>query len=526
MKTLERSGGLALHYSSANEYKMDSRYGVVLADETECAFGFVMKGSVKVTLEADGRERTGKAAYGEVFYIPSYCRCTMRSGDKQSCQVLTIRFHRSVSGSGAGEAFPPEMSAWHGRTDALRLHRFRMPRVRNWVQELLNNRPEEDPTYYFTVHSHLYAIAAEFMAHLAKAKDKDVDLTDYVLQIKHHMLEHSEAPMDIEEIARLSGASPARFYQVFKRHTGLSPLQFMTMVKMNESLRLLSNTSLSITEVAQAVGYPDPLYFSRLFKKHMGITPTDYAAFAKTRVANLCPVFRGDLSVLGITPVLELPREWYDDPDKDKYVKRIEYCRPEIIFTAPVADEVLATLLQLCTVDMIKWKGYPWRERLREIGTVLRMPTVADRWLSYFELKLDYARYHIRRHLGSDPYLVVSVFEPFYRVYGTQRIKMSDLFYGELHITPPLAAHSIAFLDTASFDEVAGLDCDNILLLVSKAISDDTCIKLEEEWLRLKRHRPQKHCIIIRHEEPLLYNASFYENLIDEFVGTLLSYQN
>ncbi|CAG7644278.1 helix-turn-helix domain-containing protein [Paenibacillus allorhizosphaerae] len=524
MGSLELSGGLALQYSDTQEYKMDSRYGVVIANEPYGAFGFVMKGSVKVTLEAESRGRTGKAAYGEVFYVPPHCRCTMQSSDKQTCHVMMIRFY--FSGREPSESSSLEMSALLGRTDELRLHRFRMPRVRSWAQDLLSNRSGEDPSFYYLVHSYLYVIAAEFMAHLTKSKDKDVDLTDYVLQIKQHMLEHSDAPMDIEEIARLSGASPARFYQVFKQHTGLSPLQFITMAKLNESLRLLASSTLSVTEAAQAVGYPDPLYFSRLFKKHMGLTPTDYAVLAKKRVANLCPVFRGDLAVLGITPVLELPREWYDAPDKDKFVKQIEYCRPELIFTAPVPDELYATLSQLCPVVMITWKGYPWKARLREIGGVLHMPTVVERWLSYFEMKLDYARYHIRRHLDSNPYLVVSVFEPFYRVYGTQRIKMSDLFYGELHIMPPVSAQQISFLDTPSFEEVAELDCDGILLLVPASITDDACIKLEEEWLRLKRHRPRKHCIIIRHEEPLLYNASFYEGLIDQFVNTLLIYGN
>ncbi|MFH5187282.1 helix-turn-helix domain-containing protein [Paenibacillus sp. TAB 01] len=370
--------------------------------------------------------------------------------------------------------------------------------------------------------SYLYAIASEFMAVLEKPKVTDDDLTDYVTQIKQSILEHCSAQLDIEEVALLSGSSYTRFYQVFKKHTGLSPLKFLTNTRLNESLRLLANAPASIMEVAHSVGYSDELYFSRLFKKHMGLSPTEYAACAKTRVANLCPVFRGDLAVLGLTPVLELQREWFSDPHKDKYYQRIEQSRPGIIFTSPVADEVYNTLSQIAPVVMIKWKGYSWKERLLQISRRLQIPTVAEWWLAYFQMKVEHARGHLREHLGDEPFLVVSAFEPFYRVYGLQRIKMKDLFYDELQVKAPASAEQITFLDVQSLAEVASLDCNNILILAPDSVSDEDCIQMEEEWLQLKRSRQQKRCIFIRHEEPLLYNASFYERLMNQFVDQLI----
>jgi hypothetical protein len=140
-------------------------------------------------------------------------------------------------------------------------------------------------------------------------------------------------------------------------------------------------------------------------------------------------------------------------------------------------------------------------------------------------MKVENARGHIRRQLGDKPYLIVSVCKSFYRVYGMQRKKIKDLFYDELQMTPPASVHQISFLDVATLDKVAALDCDNILFLVPASYSDEHCIKLEEDWLQLKRNRRKKHCIFIRHEEPLLYNASFYESLIDQLVNDLILFR-
>jgi AraC-like DNA-binding protein/ABC-type Fe3+-hydroxamate transport system substrate-binding protein len=509
---------LSLHYMDTQDYKIESQLGLQITTDQHARFGFVLKGSVKVSLAAGIHRQAGKVTYGEVFFLPPHCSCMIHNSDNQASHVILIQF-------GCEGSPTPDSSRWTTPFMAmndLRLHHFRMPRIRSWIQTLTNNELHKKPAPFFLVQSYLYTIAAEFMAFIDRPGFANDNLHNYVVQMKQDILEHCSSVMDIEEMARLSGSSPARFYQLFKRHTGISPLQFMTIARLNESLYLLSNGSLSIKDIAHSVGYLDELYFSRLFKKHMGISPTHYAACSKIRVANLCPVFRGDLSVLGITPVIELEKEWFSDPDKEKYVKQIEQCRPELILTAPVEADLYQTLSQICPVVMIQWKGYSWKKRLLEISRIVQIPSVAERWLSYYQKKVENARDHIGRRLGDKPFLVVSVFESFYRVYGMQRMKMKDLFYDELQMTPPASAEHISFLDVATLNEVAALDCDHLVLLVPTSIPEDTRMMLEDDWLKFKKNQKNKQCFIIRHTEPLLYNASFYEGIIDGFVNQLI----
>ena len=68
--------------------------------------------------------------------------------------------------------------------------------------------------------------------------------------------------------------------KLFKKEIGMSPLEYLTKLRMNSAEKLLTamwTNEYSINEVAQMCGYDDALYFSRVFKKHFGCSPTNFA---------------------------------------------------------------------------------------------------------------------------------------------------------------------------------------------------------------------------------------------------------
>ena len=62
----------------------------------------------------------------------------------------------------------------------------------------------------------------------------------------------------------------------FKKHTKMSPLEYLTSLKMTNAQSQLLNTSNSIAEISESLSYIDPLYFSRVFKKFTGNSPSKY----------------------------------------------------------------------------------------------------------------------------------------------------------------------------------------------------------------------------------------------------------
>jgi len=79
--------------------------------------------------------------------------------------------------------------------------------------------------------------------------------------------------LNVPEIARRCGLSERHLRRLYHQRTGRSVAAEILNRRMDKAARLLSRPEYSLTEIAEAVGIPDPSQFSRSFKKVHGITP-------------------------------------------------------------------------------------------------------------------------------------------------------------------------------------------------------------------------------------------------------------
>lgn len=82
--------------------------------------------------------------------------------------------------------------------------------------------------------------------------------------------------LTLDEVASQVHLNPAYFSSLFKQSTGSSFKEYLNMVRIEESKRLLANTDYTIIDIAIAAGFEDQSYFSRVFKKYTGLTPRQY----------------------------------------------------------------------------------------------------------------------------------------------------------------------------------------------------------------------------------------------------------
>ena len=78
------------------------------------------------------------------------------------------------------------------------------------------------------------------------------------------------------DLARASHTSEANFYVLFKKHLGVSPIDYLNSYRLSIASELLLAGEFGIAEVGAAVGIRDPLYFSKIFKKNYHLSPRDY----------------------------------------------------------------------------------------------------------------------------------------------------------------------------------------------------------------------------------------------------------
>ncbi len=82
--------------------------------------------------------------------------------------------------------------------------------------------------------------------------------------------------ISLEEVAAFSNVSASYLSRLFKEEMKVGFAEYLTQIRLDESKKMLSDTNLSVKEIALKVGYADEKYYSKLFKKITGIRPTDY----------------------------------------------------------------------------------------------------------------------------------------------------------------------------------------------------------------------------------------------------------
>lgn len=97
-----------------------------------------------------------------------------------------------------------------------------------------------------------------------------------IQQCMDYIRHHYHEPLERETLARKASLSTSYFSVLFKKHTGYSPTQYITKIRLDKAKQLLRQKQLPISDVARAVGFQDPLYFAKVFSHEIGVPPRTY----------------------------------------------------------------------------------------------------------------------------------------------------------------------------------------------------------------------------------------------------------
>jgi AraC family transcriptional regulator of arabinose operon len=153
--------------------------------------------------------------------------------------------------------------------------------INNKVIELFklicNELQVKNFAYTHIAAAYLYEILGSFSRSLLQSNKSKTLIHDDIFQTVIQLI-HSKycENLPVSYYANKCNLSLYRFIHKFKQYTGMSPLEYITNLRLNIAKDLLSSSSLSISEVSIIVGYENPLYFSRIFKKTHGLSPSSF----------------------------------------------------------------------------------------------------------------------------------------------------------------------------------------------------------------------------------------------------------
>lgn len=96
-------------------------------------------------------------------------------------------------------------------------------------------------------------------------------------KVKEFIQKNYYNDISVEAMAKSFHFSRNYLYMLFKKEYGISPQAYLLNLRVEKAKELLVHEkNLSVSEVALAVGFHDPLYFSRVFHKRVGVPPSEF----------------------------------------------------------------------------------------------------------------------------------------------------------------------------------------------------------------------------------------------------------
>jgi transcriptional regulator GlxA family with amidase domain len=103
-----------------------------------------------------------------------------------------------------------------------------------------------------------------------------MDLLPHLRRARDHMDRHYQAPLDLNELARVAGMSKFHLVRCFEAAYGETPIRYLTRRRIERAQDLLRSANLTVTEVCMMVGFASLGSFSSRFSQLVGESPTAY----------------------------------------------------------------------------------------------------------------------------------------------------------------------------------------------------------------------------------------------------------
>ncbi|MGN0806683.1 MAG: helix-turn-helix transcriptional regulator [Candidatus Coproplasma sp.] len=151
--------------------------------------------------------------------------------------------------------------------------------MRNAVQETI---------YYFCPDGHtdradgiVAALGQLIVSYVAN--DYSVRLHPVVVTLKADMEKNfTDSTYSAETALRKIPLNYDYVRKLFKKETGVTPHDYLNGIRMNRARLYIENgiansySNFTVSQIAEACGFAEPLYFSRVFKKYFGVSPMQY----------------------------------------------------------------------------------------------------------------------------------------------------------------------------------------------------------------------------------------------------------
>jgi len=146
----------------------------------------------------------------------------------------------------------------------------------NTLEAIIDELIRKEDHYLQVCNYYLYTILLMILRHHGQSTKVRYAYEPAIQKTAHYMRSTYAKKYTLQHYANYANLSISRFINDFKSIFSISPMKFLTKIRMENACWLLMNTQMSINDIAHFVGYEDSLYFSRIFRKEHNMSPSEY----------------------------------------------------------------------------------------------------------------------------------------------------------------------------------------------------------------------------------------------------------
>lgn len=109
---------------------------------------------------------------------------------------------------------------------------------------------------------------------LNKSVPAEIDST--IEEMNTYIINHYRETLNISDLAQKYHFNQSYLTRIFKKQKGKSPLKLINDLRISDAKNLLQNTTASVREISELLGFSDQHYFSRIFKDFTGLSPKEF----------------------------------------------------------------------------------------------------------------------------------------------------------------------------------------------------------------------------------------------------------
>lgn len=244
---------------------------------------YVFSGTVKIKMD----DRTYNAERGALFLYPSSTKYSIINTTGEDAKIMSINFDYTTREGRPTSPIPTVPDRlWHA-SDAVENLSFEdepslsapihletmqtLERIFNEMNdEFISSKPFSSTILGLLMHQALIAVVRRI------AVGNGQKMTGLVYRVIDYIQENYASDLSNEEIGRHFNYHPNYINRVIQKHTGQSLHQYVLSCRVAKALEMLQTSGLSVTEVAERVGFSSIKHFSQTFKSIYGYSPIHF----------------------------------------------------------------------------------------------------------------------------------------------------------------------------------------------------------------------------------------------------------